>query len=117
MRFSLKALCQYCYYLASSRSYWISLRRIPGTNRFNWSDGTLLMNDSFQKWNEEDPDNHGGSENCVIMGHPSFYTNLTRYSWFDVPCSGAISNIYPLPGILCQRSKGEMLTELFIKMN
>ena len=98
-------------FLDISNSYWIGLRRIPGTDRFNWSDGTPLLQDSFQTWSGSEPDNLGDSEDCVTMGNPCCNGRFSMYRWSDYSCLAPGQTIKP--GFICQKLAGELFLLTF----
>eukprot|EP00794_Sanderia_malayensis_P014130 gene14130-biopygen11297 len=59
---------------------WIGMndRRQEGT--MEWSDGSPV---TFTNWNEDEPNNTGGNEDCVSM-----YLNKDGFPWNDAPCQG-----------------------------
>lgn len=59
---------------------WIGLKRTePDSNEWQWSDGGAT---NFFKWGPNQPDNGGGSEDCVMM----FTTG-----WNDLNCASDLS--------------------------
>ena len=54
-----------------------------------------------------EPNNAGGNEDCVIMGHPCCEPNISKYRWFDVGCTLMAFRTYVAPGFICQSPSGE----------
>ena len=54
---------------------WIGLQK-GGTSRWMWSDGSGIP--QFTKWNDGEPNNFGGNEECAEMSETG--------SWNDIPC-------------------------------
>lgn len=61
---------------------WIGLRREAHENTWKWVDGTVLVGDGF--WQEDEPNNADGEEECVELSQ-------TASAWNDVPCSRRFS--------------------------
>ncbi|RXN02786.1 macrophage mannose receptor 1-like protein [Labeo rohita] len=58
---------------------WIGLYRdMTNTSNFLWSDGNSL---SFTDWSDEQPDNTGGNQNCVMISS----------KWFDYYCNSMLT--------------------------
>lgn len=55
--------------------------------KFTWINGSPL---TFQDWNNGEPNNSGGREDCV-----HFYKNYNGvyYKWNDMPCTMVYGNI------------------------
>ncbi|XP_042291261.1 lactose-binding lectin l-2-like [Thunnus maccoyii] len=67
---------------------WIGLDDIPKEGSWMWSDGCAVK---FVFWDEGQPDNSGGNEDCVHTNH-----RIDR-TWNDLPCS------YTLPSVCASR--------------
>ena len=46
------------------QAFWIGLNQLTVANRFIWSDGSPV---NFVNWNNGEPNNVNGGENCVEM--------------------------------------------------
>jgi hypothetical protein len=56
---------------------WIGANDINKEGTFSWADGELVVD--YTNWNNNQPDNALGNENCVAVG--------TRFhSWNDMDC-------------------------------
>ena len=53
-----------CFIMFYSDQFWIGLRRVDSTS-FQWLSGSYLTD--FPNWRSGEPDNAGGSEDCVVM--------------------------------------------------
>lgn len=100
------------FFRAIGRNLWTSGVRIgPGsTNSFRWLNGQPF---SYYRWAKGQPDNHGGSEYCVLLSNGPVDTGL----WHDVRCEQKHN-------VLCQRKVkgsesdkefGDMLKDLYRK--
>ncbi|KAK6969768.1 macrophage mannose receptor 1 [Biomphalaria glabrata] len=58
--------------------YWIGLNDQKHENRFEWLDETVQA--TFTYWSNNEPNNYGGNENCVVT------TASNAYKWNDSPC-------------------------------
>ena len=76
---------------------WIGLERTAsGADTFAWADGDAP---SFVHWAAPDePNNDGGSEDCVVMWGPALGFAELRGYWNDAPCSTP-----PRPATICER--------------
>ncbi|XP_058137087.1 LOW QUALITY PROTEIN: C-type lectin domain family 4 member G-like [Dasypus novemcinctus] len=66
------------------RGYWLGLRTTrlgSKIQRYQWVDGVQI---SFSHWNQGEPNDHHGREDCVLM--------LRTGLWNDVPCTGEKNN-------------------------
>jgi len=63
----------------SKKNYWIGLSDGGVEGQFTNPDGSM-----FATWNEGEPNNHGGNEDCVAIGAGS--------KWNDCPCD--LTNFY-----------------------
>ena len=75
-----------------------------------WDDGTQLLPDSFNAWDDNEPFNSNGNEDCVIMGHPCCGPNVSMYRWFDVGCTPNAFRSQVAPGFICQSLPGKCMT-------
>lgn len=67
------------------RSYgitWIGLHRADNGLSWKWVDGTEMVGDGF--WQEDEPNNADGMEDCVEASR-------SAAAWNDVPCSRKFS--------------------------
>ena len=61
-----------------SQNVWIGLHRDPNDNsRWMWVDGSRA---TYTHWNNGEPNDHGGNEDCTHMFPPAG-------KWNDMPCS------------------------------
>lgn len=61
---------------------WIGLSREEHGNMWKWVDGTMLVGDGF--WQEDEPNNADGEEDCVELSRGAS-------AWNDVPCNRKFS--------------------------
>ena len=72
---------------------WLGLeRKAQGSPEFFWFDGTPLKG-QYSAWYDTEPNNDGGSENCV--------TFIYGKSWNDLECD--YSGAFGKPAVLCQK--------------
>lgn len=57
---------------------WIGLQREGTGDTWKWVDGSILVGDGF--WQEDEPNNADGEEDCVEVSRGAA-------AWNDVPCS------------------------------
>jgi hypothetical protein len=67
---------------------WIGASDLASEGQFIWADGSALQ---FENWAAAQPDNFGGTEDCVEK-------RLLNGGWVDAPCS-------TLKGVLCESSE------------
>ena len=76
---------------------WLGLQRNPSDLKFYWVNGSELRG-KYQKWNDGEPNNSGGVENCAyIMGQVS---HIGR--WNDCVCELGVARQSPY--IICQKT-------------
>lgn len=78
--------------LNNAYGVWLGLQR-KADSKLYWIDGTPLEG-HYQNWDIREPNNSGGSENCVNM-----YRGGSPGKWNDAPCFWALT-----PSVLCQKS-------------
>jgi Lectin C-type domain len=61
------------------QSAWIGLSDITSEGNFTWVDNTTF---NFNDWNNGEPNNFGGNENCVQVKY-----NGTEWMWNDINCN------------------------------
>ena len=67
-------------------NYWIGLSDSDNENDWKWTDGTRLDLDGYKNWRGNEPDNHNGNEDCVVIVRIS--TDPYHYGkWSDISCS------------------------------
>ncbi|KAA8584470.1 hypothetical protein FQN60_008255 [Etheostoma spectabile] len=59
---------------------WIGLSDLLLENQYAWSDGVSPV--LYTNWNDKEPNNAGGTEHCVAMGH----SHLVSGKWNDDAC-------------------------------
>ena len=76
---------------------WLRLQRNPSDLEFYWVNGSKLRG-KYQKWNDGEPNNSGGVENCAyIKGQVSH-----KGKWNDCPCEFVADVVSPY--VLCQKA-------------
>ena len=73
---------------------WIGMER-KSDGKFYWIDNTPAEG-SYSIWSGGEPNNHGGSENCVQM----YGNDALAKKWNDLPCEVGFNDA---PVIVCQR--------------
>lgn len=63
---------------------WIGLQRVAhGSPDFVWSDGET---NGFRQWHSGEPNNEGGTENCVAMAKNEWYDTVCHQQFLDFLC-------------------------------
>ena len=78
---------------------WIGIQRRKADGKFSWIDNTPV-DGSYSIWAGGEPNNAGGSENCVQM----YGNSPLEKEWNDLFCEVSEVELNNAPVIVCQRS-------------